>query len=541
MKRIFTLLWILLPFLAISQFNINAYTRGNSTTTFHQQSGAASFFAEIPPWVVKGGWYQYYFTTQYTGVWSSTRSLATPYDETVDVGDVPNYGHGPKWNLTSLHWWGDFYDPNYLESDAYVYHNEWRTLHWRRNYNGVFSAQVIHHPGTDQVILFAVSHGENKNEKKGSYLYKNTVRPSLEIDANNPTTFSGDYNGTYNECWEAYFGFLNGNWLPYNEENDYGANYLNDLGPIAWPSAGYVNSSGAQTSNGLRHPSSIVYGHYVYIFVKDESPDGTGGVKCIRVHDSNVFNPNAYETWSVNDWIPSLPTGFNKDQAAAFFATRGPQSTPVFPNDKGTVRFSVAKFKNTNQFIGLELYFDAQGKPYIAYRLSTNLIDWTDRVVFYSDDADWNSLRFKYPIFLSADGSSNVEIDENEFYIIGTSWDNSISKMHFVKNSPSFLSPTAIAGNSNNSFIKPVAETVKAYPNPVQKSVNVAIKLPQHGYYTISLYNSYGQLVKLIDKGNKTGGNLNYTVSTVGLINGIYFVVVANNNKPISKVAIIKQ
>ncbi|WP_207514237.1 T9SS type A sorting domain-containing protein [Longitalea luteola] len=553
MKILRILLCILLPFLAQSQtFNISDYTRGISTTNFTQQSGSLSFYAEIPPWVVKGGWYQYYFTTHYTGVWSSTRSLATPYNETLSVGSAPNYGHGPKWNLTSLHWWGDYHDPNYLASPSYIYHNEWKNLHWRRNYNGIFSSQVIHHPGTDQVILFAISHGENKNEKIGNYLYQNTVRPSWVINANDPATFSGDYNGTYQECWEAYFGFLNANWLPYNEENDYGANYLNDLGPIGWPSAGYVNSSGGQTSYGLRHPSSIVYGHYVYIFVKDESHDVTGGIKCIRVHDSNIFNPNAYETWSVNDWIPSLPAGFNKDQAAAFFSTRGPQSTPVFPNDMNTIRFSVAKFKNTNRFIGLELYFDGQGKPHMAYRLSTNLIDWSDRVDFYAEDADWSSLRFKYPIFLSADGTSNVEIDENEFYIIGTSWNNSINKMHFVKNSFSFpllaeqCPPnqpcvTTKADNSTSTFKQPAAATVKAYPNPVRELLNIVVSLPQNGNYTIGLYNSFGQLVKIIDRGNKTARDHNYRISTSELTSGTYFVVVSNNNKPMNRFAIVKQ
>jgi len=82
---------------------------------------------------------------------------------------------------------------------------------------------------------------------------------------------------------------------------------------------------------------------------------------------------------------------------------------------------------------------------------------------------------------------------------------------------------------------------VKAYPNPVQKSVNIAITLAQNDYYTIGLYNSYGQLVNIIDKGNKTSGSYNYVVSTSDLVNGTYFVVVSNNSKPISRAAIIKQ
>ena len=548
MKRTFVGILFLLPFLSISQCpynNLAGYSIGASATTFVQGSGALSFYAEAAPWVIKGGWYQYYFTTHYTGVWSAPRSLATPYNETVVVSN--STGYGPKWNCAAGDWWGSFVDPNYLESDGYIYHNEWKTYHWRRNYNGIFTAQVVFHQGSNQNILLAFSHGENKNEvQDNNKFYQNTVRPNFKIDPNNHATFSGSYNGgPYEECWDAYFAFLNGNWLPYDAANDYGANYLNDLGPIAWPSAGYVNAQGNPTSSGLRHPSSIIDGDYVYIFVADASNDGTGGFKVIRVLKNNILIPTSYETWSsVSGWIPSLPAGFSKDIAASYFATRGPQNTAIFPLDASIVRFSVAKFKNTNKFIGLECYIGDNGNPRLAFRTSTDLVHWSDRIVFYCEGGDWGNLQLKYPIFLSKDGISNNDIDEDDFYVIGTSSNNSITKLHFVKD-PSYPSPfrmdTKINAAANGTMNQEAVSAVRAYPNPTQKIVNITGQFDQNGYYTISLFNSTGQMIRTIDRGNKVKGSFTYELSTTSLANGIYYVVVSNNSKPVSKVSIVKQ
>lgn len=437
MKKILFTFFVAFYLPAISQtINIADYNKTIYSTRFTKKSKAKAFYAEIPPWVIKDGQYHYFFTTNFTAAWSSTWSLGNPINENKEVGSKKDYG--PNWILTAVNWWKKFYSPAFLESSLNPDNGQWKTDHWRRNYNGIFSAHIITQPTTHHKILFAVSHGENKNEKQGSYFYQNTVRPSFTINPDDATTFSGIYDGSYKDCWGAYFGFLNGNWVSYDSTGKWSNEYLNDIGPIAWPSAGYVNKDNTQASTGLRHPSSIINDNYIYIYVRDESNDGTGGIKLIRCLLDSILKPTCFETWSaMQSWIPSLPNGFSKNLCSNFFSRRGPKSTPVFPNDRNTIRFSVAKFKNTDQFIGVEQYNDEEdnNRSKLVFRFSSDLIHWSERVNFFSNTTlNWDDMPLKYPVFLSADGTSNTEIDINQFYVIGAFINNSISKILFSSN-----------------------------------------------------------------------------------------------------------
>jgi hypothetical protein len=181
MKKILFALFTIFYLPGVSQtININDYTQTIYSTSVTKKSGANAFYAEIPPWVVKGGWYQYFFTTNFTATWSSTWSMANRVNEIKEVGQSSDYG--PLWVLAGSNWWSNFYDPNFLASPSYICNQQWQTYHWRRNYNGIFSANVITQPNSGGQILFAVSHGENKNEKQGNYFYQNTVRPSFLLN-----------------------------------------------------------------------------------------------------------------------------------------------------------------------------------------------------------------------------------------------------------------------------------------------------------------------------------------------------------------------
>ncbi len=550
MRKILLGLFLLQPFLSNSQTCnaipvLQGYTITTSHTNFVQGPGALPFQIETTPWVLKGGWYQYFFTIHYTGAWSVPRSISTPYNETIEVSSTT--GYGPKWNCASSHWWGDYYNPITMESDQFPFHYEWRNYHWRRNYNGIFSAHILFHPGTHQDITLAFSHGENKNEKIGDYIYQNTVRPKFLLDPNNPKTFSGIGNdGEYNDCWDAYFAFLNANWLPYDQANDYGANYMNDLGPVAWPAAGYVDTLGNQKSQGLRHPSSIVYGDYVYIYLQDAGIDYvTPGFKVIRVLKSNVLSPNLYEIWCGDTlgWLPSLPAGFTKETAASYFATPGPPSKKLWDLEATIVRFAVAGIKNTNKFLGVECLLYENGQSKLAFRTSTDLIHWSSKINFYCQEGGWNGLDFKYPIFLRNDGETNTEIDENDFYVIGSkASDKTIFKLHFVRDL-SVPSPFEITARKETAgtITSEAASPIKVFPNPTQNIVHITGSYGNNGYYTISLFNSTGERVRTIDKGDKPKGSFNYKISTASLTNGIYYIVISNENGPVSKLAIVKQ
>ena len=118
--------------------------------------------------------------------------------------------------------------------------------------------------------------------------------------------------------------------------------------------------------------------------------------------------------------------------------------------------------------------------------------------------------------------------------------------MHFVKN-PSVPSPFRTETNTNtnvqqNRILTPeAASAIRAYPNPTEKIVNITGTFDKKGYYTINLFNSNGQMIRTIDRGNKAKGSFNYEISTTSLTNGIYYIVVSNDNKLVTKVAIVKQ
>jgi hypothetical protein len=543
MKKITLFPFIFYCLLSFSQnFNINDYKQSVYTISFSQKSGANEFYAEVPPCVVKGSRYQYFFTTNYTATWLSAWSMSSLRNESKKVGNSADYG--PLWVLAASNWWGTPFDPKYLESNSYVYNQQWKTYHWRRNYNGVFGAHALTLP-SGQNILFVVSHGENKNEKQKSYYYQNTVRPSFVINAKNSSTYSGMNKGVYADCWDAYFGFLNGNWLPYDPAHDRGNQYLNDLGPIAWPSAGYIKPDGTQASTGLRHPSSIVYNNYVYIYVRDESKDGTGGIKLIRCAVADILNPARYQTWSeTQGWISSLPKGFAKERCSNYFAVRGPQNSPLFPPDGNPIRFSVARFKNSDLFIGVEQYNDGldNGRCKLAFRTSTDLIHWSDRVNFYSNKTlNWNDFQYKYPIFLSADGTSNNDIDINSFFVIGTSTDNKVNKLHFSKSQvlPSVTSTNQLFSVAKSENVDG-GLTLAITPNPFTDKINVSLQPVSDGTYNLSILNLSGALLKTVTMKMKNGDRFIDQISMASCPAGSYFVILSKGGKVVQSVKLVK-
>lgn len=544
MKNITLLPFIFFCLLGFSQnFNINDYKQNTYSISFSRKSGANDFYAEVPPCVVKGSKYQYFFTTNYTATWLTTWSMSSLRNENKKV--VNSTAYGPQWVLAASNWWGNFYDPKYLESSSYVYNEQWKKYHWRRNYNGVFSAQALTLP-SGQNILFAVSHGENKNEKQKGYYYQNTVRPSFVINKDNPGTYSGMSKGVYTDCWEAYFGFLNGNWLPVDAAHNGGNQYLYDLGPIAWPSAGYVKPGGAQASTGLRHPSSIVYNNYIYIYVRDESKDGTGGIKLIRCAVADILNPARYQTWSeTQGWISALPKGFTKERCANYFAVRGPQNSPVFPADRNTIRFSVAKFKNSDMFIGVEQYNDDldKGRCKLAFRTSADLVHWSDRVIFYSNKTlNWSDFQYKYPIFLDAEGTSNNEIDINSFFVIGTSSDNKVNKLYFNK---SQVVTTLAAAKQLVSVAKPETTAdaglkLSISPNPFTDKINVSLQPVIDGTYNLSIINLSGMLLRTVTMEIKNGDRYTGQISMASYPAGAYFAILSKGGKVMQNVKLVK-
>ena len=517
-------------------FTLSDYTQTNFQIIIQRPVSSNVFHTEVTPWVVKGGWYQYIFTTHFSAMWSTTESIATPYNQTITVGSGNSYG--PYWILASLHWWGGMRSPALLNDPNYVYHQQWMNHHWRRNYNGIFSAHVYDHIPSSQKILFSVSHGENKNERVGDYCYQNSINPTQPIICNDPNTWSGSIDGiNYREHWQSYAGFLNGNWIPYTLANDWGNIYHNDLGPIGWPSAGYLDQNSLQTSNGLRHPSSIIEGNHIYIFVKDESFDNTSGVKLFRCELDSTLTPARFETWAGSNWIPALPAGFHKDQIANFFSTRGPQNTPVFSPQYNTVRFAVAKFKNSNEFIGVEQYNASANSIRIALRTSSDLIHWSSPIDIYTT-SNWSDLPYKYPIFLSKDGTSNTSIDRDEFYIVGVDKITSTTSQKIAK--IRFVQQANTAGTLFHIKKKLSALSTIAFPNPFSTNLSLEIRNSEIGKYDIAVYSPYGKLILKKEKTMMGNPSEYINLNLNGKPAGIYFVVISKKGIVFERLKVTK-
>ena len=381
---------------------------------------------EVPPVVLPNGdGYTYISSIFFSTVWRHQQNLATPIDDVIKI-DRRNKGF---YATASMHWWGKFYNPKDLTNPNYKYHRAWKSHHWRRNYNGIFSAHILPNRSNGN-ILFAISHGENKNERIDNYYYQNTVRPNYKIKPRDPSTYSG---GTpYKDSWNAYFGFLNGKWAKLNSDSTLKPGFFKDIGPILWPSAGYVTKSGEQASQGLRNPSSIVYNGYLYIFVTDTSMDGTGGVKLARVREQDVLSPHLYQTWATDQWVAALPKGFSPARIGDYFSVRGPANTSIVLLDKNIIRFSVAKYKDEpDSFIAVEEYINSDNSLEVAFRYSDDLIHWSDRQLVIYRANSWHDSELRYPVFMNTKGLTDGSIQPDEFYVIGSRHDGNLSKLYF--------------------------------------------------------------------------------------------------------------
>ncbi len=311
-------------------------------------------------------------------------------------------------------------------------------LVWRRNYYGIYSAHLLE-PGLDgKRGYLAILHGENKNEAfpdKNRY-YDNTVLPSRSYKI--PDEYSGWFDGSYRDYWPAYFAFVSAAWSP-ADEND-GCNFdAHDLGPIVWPSAGYVTANGGKAGNGLRAPSSIIEGGYIYVYYLDgcstEVEGRESGIKVSRAPISNDGMPGPFMNYYNGSFSePSLPAGFTKDNARAFLSSCGGKSSKVHP-DLGwnTNRFSVAKLEGTDCFISVEERFQNQdgSMVFLDYlRLSKDLVHWSEAAALPGTESR-NGTGFDNPVLANEDFTSNTLVSPKAFYAIGSGWVD--AKMKAIK------------------------------------------------------------------------------------------------------------
>jgi len=73
------------------------------------------------------------------------------------------------------------------------------------------------------------------------------------------------------------------------------------------------------------------------------------------------------------------------------------------------------------------------------------------------------------------------------------------------------------------------------YPNPFNPSTSIKVSLHQSGAMSLTIYNLLGQVVQVVDQGNKQAGEYVYNVNMGKFVSGVYFYTLRQGNNSISK------
>jgi len=309
---------------------------------------------------------------------------------------------------------------------------------WKRNYDGVFSAQVTHDSVAGNDVIVTVNHNEVKNEiTRDGQRYQSPFAPAasdLPADCG-VGGYAGRGQHHYQACWQAYGAFISLETVAITRETNFGR-ILNesDIGPVIWPTNGYYDlSRGVQgeLSDGVRHPSSIISGGYFYIFYLDTSKARIGGLsasgtKVARAQISARGIPGSFFAWDGHAFAASeLPRGFDAKNMINFIARPGPQVSSLFAaeaaRDPGydlqSTHFSVGYDAHRHIYVGVEEVVakeEGERGRNIALRLSPDLVHWSARTVL-----DVEGKLLTYPKLSNAAFTSNNDLDLDNLYVVG--------------------------------------------------------------------------------------------------------------------------
>lgn len=422
-----------LPQLAVSLYDTVA------TLVSLNKNGVVAF-PETTPWIVRGGWRGYYLSTDYTYFCATPDSLASS-----SVSLRPEYCAQVSARATSTP--------------------------WLRNYGGVFSAYVKD-PGTDNPLILAAIHGENKNERLygSGLLIQNTVDTDFtanpKFDAH---TCASGYSsaGVYSDCDDAYNGFVSLAHEAFTPATQYARQPMQNDGPIVWPADGYVKANGSKASMGVRHPTFFSDGTYLYVFYLDMSP-ASWGIKVARAPLASMPASGGFKVYDGTGFNTSaLPAGFSRDAISSFYASRGGASVCVIACVGFPTRFSVARVNGTNSsYVGVLEYIATDGQARTQLAASDDLVHWTEPVTVHWTPG-WASNDMHYPVLMDTDGWTNTAIDIDDFYVVGVSGAAETRRIHISAR----LTPGAV------TVIKREPEPA---PNPPTLPVPSAPPAPSH-------------------------------------------------------------
>jgi hypothetical protein len=393
--------------------------------------------AEITPWALgskrTGGWYTYLISTFDTFMCTTPSNIFT-LKETEKIIDRKTCRLRLEPGI----------NPDTLSTIGSI-------PLWRRDYHGTFSAHLITVKNQGPMV-YAVNHGESYNNDSLAIRFPaSSLPPCVQV----ADMGYGSLPCEPKYLWGSYNAWITLSSMPWTLKNLNGSTKFSDLGPITWPSNGYIESldNGKSwvkaTDGGVRHPSSIIKDNYLYVFYEDLSSgvesNGRGpGFKVVRAPiTSDGIKPSDFRAYFQGNFSePTLPADFNLAKYYLKLAARGPKATNIFPNSLHAVtentlgarrtggrivsdvmNFSVAKVNGTPYYLGVgnDLSLGT------TLRLSTDLVNWSSPIVVPGTEANWwvgkidiQKTPLLYPRLMNADGDSNTDIDPQEFYITGT-------------------------------------------------------------------------------------------------------------------------
>lgn len=393
--------------------------------------------AEVTPWALEtkktGGWHTYLTSTY------NTFMCTTPNN----IFDLKNEDNLASRNNCTLR-----LEPG-LKPNKFTSSNS--VPLWYRDYHGTFSAHLISNANKD-IQLYSINHSESYNNDSLAIRFPNqTTPPCIPVE----DMGYGKLPCGSNNWWGSYNAWITLSRMPWTYNNLTSNKQFEDLGPITWPSNGYIESLDGNktwikaTDGGIRHPTSIIKDNYLYVFYEDLSQgkesDGRGpGIKVIRAPITNgVVDPNSFKAYFNGNFTEnSLPAGFNLPTYYSSLNQKGPRASSLFPELTKTapqptlgtkrtgarqvgdiVSFSVARVEGTDYYLGVAHEL-SRG---VTLRLSRDLTSWSNPVVVPGTAENWwlgktdlQKYPLLYPRLANKNGDSNVSINPNEFYIIGT-------------------------------------------------------------------------------------------------------------------------
>jgi len=377
------------------------------------KSGSNMFYtpcAEIPTWQIEQGWHTYYVTTDKTYRCSSPKTLLGTFSL-----DLQYCGLVSKFYTNTVN-------------------PAWNTM-----YDGLFSAHTLQpwmmYQTSGDPITIAFDHVENKNTSVNGTLYQNTFQPWIPVSGPNKCISGYNAAGVYDDCWTAYNGLVEMSWQVSNASTNWGgASYYQHEGPVVWPTDGYIRpwttsdpapkySQGVST-HGVRHPHSIIYGEFIYLYYADASPSNSG-IKLARSFLAEKGMPGTFRSYGSKGFSSqpdALPAGFNLAHIEQFVSKSGPANMPILGMNRQSVSFSAAQVGSSKCFAGVEEVLDPNGGWSVVLWKSPDLMHWSS-VSVLATASEWGKGKFHYPIFLDSSGTNNTKISTNMFYIEGT--DNS--------------------------------------------------------------------------------------------------------------------